>query len=108
MAIVSPIDGVVLSRDREVGDAVSSSLTMGSGATLIMTVGDLREVYVKGKADESADFDDSAGRRRLGGGAAAGHQGIAPGSDRGTKVRVRQSPERENVRRKQIAADERR
>src|ERR1035437_7668034 len=26
---------------------------MGSGATLIMTVGDLREVYVKGKADES-------------------------------------------------------
>lgn len=50
--IVSPIDGVVLSRDREVGDAVSSILTMGSGATLIMTVGDLREVYVKGKVDE--------------------------------------------------------
>ena len=37
--IVSPIDGVVLSRDREVGDAVSSILTMGSGATLIMTRG---------------------------------------------------------------------
>lgn len=51
--IVSPIDGVVLSRDREVGDAVSSILVMGSGATLVMTVGDLREVYVKGKADES-------------------------------------------------------
>ncbi|HJT87055.1 MAG TPA: efflux RND transporter periplasmic adaptor subunit [Bryobacteraceae bacterium] len=51
--IVSPIDGVVLSRDREVGDAVSSILTMGSGATLIMTLGDLREVYVKGKVDES-------------------------------------------------------
>ena len=51
--IVSPIDGVVLSRDREVGDAVSSILTMGSGATLIMSVGDLREVYVKGKVDES-------------------------------------------------------
>jgi HlyD family secretion protein len=51
--IVSPIDGVVLSRDREVGDAVSSILTMGSGATLIMTVGDLSEVYVKGKVDES-------------------------------------------------------
>ena len=44
---------MVLSRDREVGDAVSSILTMGSGATLIMTVGDLREVYVKGKVDES-------------------------------------------------------
>ena len=51
--IVSPIDGVVLSRDREIGDAVSSILTMGSGATLIMTLGDLSEVYVKGKADES-------------------------------------------------------
>jgi HlyD family secretion protein len=51
--IISPIDGVVLSRDREVGDAVSSILVMGSGATLIMTLGDLREVYVKGKVDES-------------------------------------------------------
>jgi HlyD family secretion protein len=51
--ITSAIDGVVLSRDREVGDAVSSILTMGSGATLIMTLGDLAEVYVKGKVDES-------------------------------------------------------
>jgi HlyD family secretion protein len=51
--IVSPINGVVLSRDREVGDAVSSILVMGSGATLVMTLGDLREVYVKGKVDES-------------------------------------------------------
>ena len=51
--ILSPIDGVVLSRDREIGDAVSSILTMGSGATLIMTLGNLSEVYVKGKADES-------------------------------------------------------
>jgi HlyD family secretion protein len=51
--IVSPIDAVVLSRDREAGDAVSSILVMGSGATLIMTLGDLREVYVKGKVDES-------------------------------------------------------
>src|SRR3954452_7341346 len=51
--IVSPIDGVVLSRDSEIGSAVSSILTMGSGATLIMTLGDLSEVYVKGKVDES-------------------------------------------------------
>jgi HlyD family secretion protein len=51
--IVSPVNGVVLSRDREVGDAVSSILTMGSGATLIMTLGELSEVYVKGKVDES-------------------------------------------------------
>jgi len=51
--IVAPIDGVVLSRDSEVGEAVSSILVMGSAATLIMTVGDLNEVYVKGKVDES-------------------------------------------------------
>lgn len=51
--IVSPIDGVVLSRDREIGDAVSSILVMGSGATLIMTLGNLDEVYVKGKVDEA-------------------------------------------------------
>ena len=51
--IVSPIHGVVLSRDREAGDAVSSILTMGAGATLIMTLGNLNEVYVKGKVDES-------------------------------------------------------
>jgi HlyD family secretion protein len=51
--IVSPIDGIVLSRDSEVGDAVSSILLLGSSATLIMTVGDLNEVYVKGKVDES-------------------------------------------------------
>lgn len=51
--IVSPIDGVVLSRDSEIGDAVSSILILGSSATSIMTIGDLSEVYVKGKVDES-------------------------------------------------------
>ena len=51
--IVSPIDGVVLSRDSEVGTAVSSILVLGSAATPIMTIGDLNEVYVKGKADET-------------------------------------------------------
>jgi len=51
--IVSPIDGVVLSRDIEVGSAVSSILTQGGAATLIMTLGDLGEVYVKGKVDET-------------------------------------------------------
>jgi HlyD family secretion protein len=51
--ITSPIDGIVLSRDVEIGDAVSSILVLGSGATLVMTLGDTREVYVKGKVDES-------------------------------------------------------
>jgi HlyD family secretion protein len=51
--IVSPIDGIILSRDVEMGDAVSSILVLGSSATLVMTIGDTREVYVKGKVDES-------------------------------------------------------
>jgi HlyD family secretion protein len=51
--IESPIDGVVLSRDVEMGDAVSSILVLGSSATLVMTLGDTSEVYVKGKVDES-------------------------------------------------------
>ena len=51
--ITSPINGVVLSRDVELGDAVSSILVMGSAASLIMTLGDTSEVYVKGKVNES-------------------------------------------------------
>jgi len=51
--IVSPIDGIVLSRDVEMGDAVSSILVLGSSATLVMTLGDTSQVYVKGKVDES-------------------------------------------------------
>jgi HlyD family secretion protein len=51
--IVAPMDGVVLSRDVEIGDAVSSILVLGSTATLVMTLGDTSEVYVKGKVDEA-------------------------------------------------------
>ena len=40
-SIRSPIGGVVLSREVEVGDAVSSILQLGSNATLIMTLGDV-------------------------------------------------------------------
>jgi HlyD family secretion protein len=51
--IVAPMDGVVLSRDVEIGDAVSSILVLGSTATLVMTEGDTSQVYVKGKVDEA-------------------------------------------------------
>jgi HlyD family secretion protein len=51
--ITSPMDGVVLSRDVEKGDAVSSILVLGSTATLVMTVGDTHQVYVQGKVDEA-------------------------------------------------------
>ncbi len=51
--ILAPMDGVILSRDVEIGDAVSSILVLGSTATLIMTEGDTTEVYVQGKVDEA-------------------------------------------------------
>jgi HlyD family secretion protein len=51
--IVSPIEGVVLSRDVEIGDAVSSILVLGSTATLVFTLGDITQVYVDGKVDEA-------------------------------------------------------
>ncbi len=51
--ITSPMNGVILSRDVEKGDAVSSILVLGSTATLVMTIGDVHQVYVQGKVDES-------------------------------------------------------
>jgi HlyD family secretion protein len=51
--ITSPIDGIVLSRDVQVGYAVSSILVLGSQATLIFTLGDISDVYVLGKVDEA-------------------------------------------------------
>ncbi len=51
--IVSPMDGIVLSRDVEVGDAVSSILVLGSQATRLFTLGDVSDVYVLGKVDEA-------------------------------------------------------
>ena len=51
--ILAPMDGVILSRDVEIGDAVSSILVLGSTATLLMTEGDVNEVYVDGKVDEA-------------------------------------------------------
>lgn len=51
--ITSPMNGIVLSRDVEIGDAVSSILVLGSQATLVMTLGDTSQVFVRGKVDEA-------------------------------------------------------
>jgi HlyD family secretion protein len=59
--IRAPIRGTVLSRDVEVGSPVSSILNLGANATLVMTLGDIDRVFVRGKVDE-ADI----GRVRLG------------------------------------------
>ncbi len=51
--IRSPIGGMVLSRDVEIGSPVSSILNMGAAATLVMVLGDISKVYVRGKVDEA-------------------------------------------------------
>jgi len=51
--IFSSMDGLVLGRNVEVGDAVSSILVMGSDATNLMTLGDVGSVFVRGKVDEA-------------------------------------------------------
>lgn len=51
--IRAPINGTVLSRDVEVGSPVSSILNLGANATLVMTLGDIQQVFVRGKVDEA-------------------------------------------------------
>jgi HlyD family secretion protein len=51
--IRSPIDGMVLSRPVEMGSPVSSILNLGANATLVMVLGDIGQVYVKGNVDEA-------------------------------------------------------
>lgn len=51
--ITCPIEGTVLKRHVEVGDAVSSILQLGSQATLLLTLGDMKELFVEGRVDES-------------------------------------------------------
>ncbi|MEK6629595.1 MAG: efflux RND transporter periplasmic adaptor subunit [Acidobacteriota bacterium] len=51
--IRSPIDGTVLSRPVELGSPVSSILNLGASGTLVLVLGDISRVYVKGNVDEA-------------------------------------------------------
>ena len=51
--IRAPIQGTVLTRDVEVGSPVSSILNLGANATLVMTLGDIQKVFVRGRVDEA-------------------------------------------------------
>jgi HlyD family secretion protein len=51
--IRAPIRATVLSRDVELGSPVSSILNLGANATLVMTLGDIQKVFVRGKVDEA-------------------------------------------------------
>src|SRR5262245_19328264 len=44
----APIDDTVHTRDNAIGSPVSSILNMGSAATLVMTLGDINQVFVRG------------------------------------------------------------
>jgi HlyD family secretion protein len=91
--IRAPIRGTVLTRDVEVGSAVSSILNLGANATLVMTIGDIDEVFVRGKVDES-----DIGRVRVG---QAAHIAVETFKDRSFEGHVtRISPigvEKDNV-----------
>jgi HlyD family secretion protein len=51
--IKAPIHATVLTRDVEVGSPVSSILNLGANATLVMTLGDIERVFVRGRVDEA-------------------------------------------------------
>jgi HlyD family secretion protein len=51
--IRAPIRGTVLTRDVELGSPVSSILNLGANATLVMTLGNIEKVFVRGKVDEA-------------------------------------------------------
>jgi HlyD family secretion protein len=51
--IRAPFRATVLTRDVEIGSPVSSILNLGANATLVMTLGDIDEVFVRGKVDEA-------------------------------------------------------
>jgi HlyD family secretion protein len=59
--IRAPIKGTVLARHVEIGSPVSSILNLGAAATPIVTMGDISEVFVRGRVDET-----DIGRVRLG------------------------------------------
>jgi len=51
--IRAPIRGTILARDVEIGSPVSSILNMGSAATPVIIMGDISQVFVRGKVDET-------------------------------------------------------
>ncbi len=51
--IRAPIRGTVLTRDVEIGSPVSSILNLGANASLVMTIGDIAQVFVRGRVDEA-------------------------------------------------------
>lgn len=51
--IRAPMRATVLTRDVEIGSPVSSILNLGANASLVMTLGDIERVFVRGRVDEA-------------------------------------------------------
>ena len=51
--VFSPIDGVVVSREVQIGQIISSGISNVGGGTTIMTVSDLSKIYIYASVDES-------------------------------------------------------
>src|SRR5262245_27977025 len=51
--IRAPIAATVLTRDVELGSPVSSILNLGANASLVMTLGNIDHVFVRGRVDEA-------------------------------------------------------
>jgi HlyD family secretion protein len=51
--VVAPIDGVVASRDVQIGQIISSGITNVGGGTTVMVISDLSRIFVTASVDES-------------------------------------------------------
>lgn len=51
--IYSPIDGIVVSRNVQIGQIISSGISGMSGGTTVMTIADLSKIFVSASVDES-------------------------------------------------------
>jgi len=51
--ILSPINGIIIKRDAEIGDVVMSQTKSVGGGTVLMTVADLGELYAEADIDEA-------------------------------------------------------
>ena len=95
--IRAPINGTVLTRDVEVGSPVSSILNMGSAATLVMTLGDISQVFVYPQLGLGRDALFAARLQKPGVGPRNGgrspHRPRAPRADRAHHRRDVQGPE---------------
>ncbi|MGA1845426.1 MAG: efflux RND transporter periplasmic adaptor subunit [bacterium] len=63
--VFAPIDGVVSSRNVQIGQIISSGITNVSGGTTVMTLSDLSHIFVLASVDESDIGSVAVGQRAV-------------------------------------------